>query len=138
MTETEVRRDVACGLRTAGCLAQPIESGGTSIGIPDLFARTLKTDCWCEVKIGNFSGGWVHLKWRPGQLHWLRQYDSLGGKVLLIVGFIDSDSEEALALFGWPNFLQHYAEDDFATRALDLTKLKDFDPRGLISIIDNL
>ena len=137
MTETEVRQELVKKIRAVNCIAQPIESGITGIGIPDLFIRTFNTSCWCEVKIAYFKKGFVQLKWRPGQIPWLSSYNARGGKILLAVGF-ESKQGEALALFEWPHFLQYYMGDDFSELAHEIGELKPFEGSRLVSIIDNL
>ena len=139
MTETKVRHALVEKLRSANCVAQPIESGVTGVGIPDLFVRTCKVDCWCEVKIAkpNKDWTWVRINWRPGQLRWIGEYVAHGGKVLLAVGF-ESKQGEALALFEYPNFLQVYAGDDFSGLARKVGELRPFEGKRLVSIIDNL
>ena len=75
-------------MRDKPILLQPIESGGTGIGIPDIFFRTRVNEGWIELKIAKIIKGSFRIKidWRMGQLNWISRYVSLRGKVLLMIG----------------------------------------------------
>ena len=59
------------------CLVIPVETGGTALGVPDLFLRTLSGDMWIELKVPPD-------KLRPMQRRWRVKYCRLGGVYALI------------------------------------------------------
>jgi len=85
MTETDGRRWLRIKLSALDVMLQPIESGGTGIGIPDQFARTREGDYWIELKIGRYVTNGIKVEFRPGQLNWLRRYANLRGKARLLL-----------------------------------------------------
>lgn len=86
-SEGDLRALITRGLRHAKVLAQPIESGETGLGIPDLYIRTTKTSAWMELKFRRFP---IHypfeVPFRPGQHAWLERNYKLGGTSVLMIG----------------------------------------------------
>lgn len=76
--ETAYRADLAAGFRRIGVLAQPIETGGTGDGVPDLFIACGKA-VWIEVKKGALNGNKINVTYRPGQKKWLQENAAQGG-----------------------------------------------------------
>jgi hypothetical protein len=80
--EGKFRTRLVKALREAGYFAQPIESGGTANGIPDLYLRAGYFDgVWIELKSCPKTSWPTHRKidFRPLQHHWLRTHFDLGG-----------------------------------------------------------
>lgn len=105
MTETDGRRWLKSRLMMSrhSYTLQPIESGGTGIGIPDIVARTLTHDVWVELKLGKFINNLLTVTFRPGQLPWIRKHVSLNGKVTLLVFAENFDNND----FSWWAFKDH-------------------------------
>lgn len=86
-TEGDLRAMVTRSLKHARVLAQPIESGETGLGIPDMFIRTTKTSAWMELKFRRFP---IHypfeVPFRPGQYAWLERNYKMGGTSVLMIG----------------------------------------------------
>jgi hypothetical protein len=77
-------------IRAAGCIAQPIESGETGLGIPDMFIRTESKSAWVEFKNTKYLLVYPYtVPFRPGQCAWLERYYQLGGTSLLVIGSLE-------------------------------------------------
>jgi hypothetical protein len=85
MTETDGRQWLRRKLGRFNLQLQAIESGGTGIGIPDLYLRHSEGAMWIELKIGHYVGTGIRVLFRPGQLPWLQTNVSLGGNVALLM-----------------------------------------------------
>jgi len=118
MTETEGRRWLKSKLNPHDVKFQPVESGGTGIGILDIFARTAYHDYWIELKIAKFTSTGIHIAFRPGQLFWIKDYARLGGRARLIV-FIphDTGTDFAWWVFKDNDIKVDYALDELTTLA---------------------
>ena len=82
--ESNFRGALGQAIRATHNIAQPIESGTTGLGIPDMFIRTTKTDAWIELKNIKYTMNWpFHVPFRPGQAAWLEKYYNLGGISIL-------------------------------------------------------
>ena len=69
-------------------LLQPIESGRTGLGIPDIFWKTDFNQGWIELKqVYVTKYGKVVVPFRPGQLPWARKYIALNGNMILLATF---------------------------------------------------
>ena len=82
--ESDFRGALGQAIRATHNIAQPIESGTTGLGIPDMFIRTSKTSAWLELK--NLKYGLQFpfvVPFRPGQAAWLERYYKLGGLSIL-------------------------------------------------------
>ncbi len=76
---------------------QPIESGGTGIGIPDFFFRTLYKEGWIELKeVELTSHGIIVIHYRPGQLRWMRDYTRANGNMILLATY-----KKSIYTIGW-------------------------------------
>jgi hypothetical protein len=74
-------------IRMTRCIAQPIETGLTGLGVPDLFVRTHKVGAWCELKnIKERPTFPFKVPFRPGQYMWLKRHAVLGGTSILGIG----------------------------------------------------
>jgi hypothetical protein len=81
-TEGTFRGDLTRAIRANDCQAQPIESGTTGLGIPDLWVRTTKVGAWVELKNEHYDlplPGIYAVPFRTGQYGWLRRHYELGG-----------------------------------------------------------
>lgn len=86
-SEGKLRAAFVQALRYNKILAQPIESGSTGLGIPDMFLRTGKHSVWAEFKNAKYAIQLPYtVPFRPGQYRWLKDYYSLGGLSLLVIG----------------------------------------------------
>lgn len=83
-SEADVRGALTRALRANNAQAQPIESGSTGLGIPDLFVRTVEVSAWIELKFERYEPGIPYtVPYRPGQFGWLTQHYKLGGTAIL-------------------------------------------------------
>ncbi len=119
MTETDGRRWLKSKFNPRDVKLQPVESGGTGIGILDIFARTSYHDYWIELKVARFTADGIHVPFRPGQLPWIKDYVRLGGRARLIV-FIPHDSGND---FAWWVFKDADIKKDYILS--ELTTLAD-------------
>ncbi len=94
---------------------QKIESGGTSLGIPDVYYRTYKGGGWIEFKTGLWPkklSTTIEPKYRPGQLKWLNHNSRLNGKSFLIIQF-----DEEIFVFKGNNIRKEYTQEMFIRHA---------------------
>ena len=83
-SEADVRGHLVKALRANNVQAQPIESGTTGLGIPDMFVRTTCKDLWVELKFERYEPRLPYtVPFRPGQYGWLRRHYELGGLSVL-------------------------------------------------------
>jgi hypothetical protein len=137
MKETLFRNRIIKHIRSTGSVVQAIESEATGVGIPDIFIRTAKTDCWAECKVAEWKNGYIKLSWRPGQLMWLKNYEECGGRAMLFISFIDSDDEEAIAIIKQTRHMkERYKDSEFVEYCYDYAKLSALTGNTLIALID--
>jgi hypothetical protein len=74
-------------MRNEGFQAQAIESGGTGLGVPDVFFAKDGTLGWIELKNmqDDILPDPVKIDFRPGQVCWLNAYSQQGVNVYLAV-----------------------------------------------------
>ena len=83
-TEGMFRGDLTRAIRANNCQAQPIESGTTGLGIPDLWVRTTKVGAWVELKNEHYEPRIPYVvPFKPGQYAWLKHHYELGGTSVL-------------------------------------------------------
>lgn len=91
MLETPMFKEFRNKLKTMPIVVEKIESGSTTIGLPDIHCRTAYHDLWIESKeLKRWpKNPQITLKpdWRPGQLNWINSYKKLGGKVFLMITY---------------------------------------------------
>lgn len=94
MTENELKLRMMRILRHQDIEIQPIETGGTGVGVSDWYYRTPRMSGWIEFKIGHErKDGSIKLKWEAGQLNWIRRFARMGDKMLLCVGVMVGEAE---------------------------------------------
>ncbi len=101
MLEKEMRRQLKykMTLEMPHVLMQPIESGKTGLGIPDIYFKTMFHEGWIELKeIIITSADRIAIPFRPGQLPWIRRYIRLGGNIILLMTY-----KKSLYTMGWEN-----------------------------------
>ena len=114
MTEADGRRWLKAKLARCAVKFQPIESGGTGFGIPDIYARTRQHECWIELKIGKYIGMGVRTKFRPGQLLWIRDYASFGARIKLLLFVPHLEGKD----FTWWVFHNEYIKEAYTMQEL--------------------
>lgn len=86
MTEASVRKWFTARMTRIRGLVQPIETGATSVGVPDLYWRVNADQGWLELKIGRETAtGHINVKWRPGQLAWAYRWTKQGENVKALI-----------------------------------------------------
>lgn len=129
-SEAMLRGNLAKSLRLAGAQAQPIESGSTGLGIPDIFIRTNKHGVWAELKNLKYPLHYPFtVPFRPGQYSWLMQHTKRGGFSLLIIGTL-----EGVFFFKDSNIKEVY---DVELAAVADCVLQHLNGKVLIDWIDN-
>ena len=99
MTEASIRRWLIKLLKNQPIKLQPIESGSTGLGIPDLYFRAAKQGGWVEFKVARMNeAGEIKLRWEPGQLNWIKEHAELNGKTFLFIGIRPTDLLMVLVL----------------------------------------
>lgn len=82
--ESNFRGALGQAIRATHNIAQPIESGTTGLGIPDMFIRTSRMSAWVELKNERYAIRYpYYVAFRPGQAAWLERYYKLGGISIL-------------------------------------------------------
>jgi hypothetical protein len=80
-SESDFSAAIVPKLRALG-FVQRIESGITSVGVPDIYMRTKTREYWIELKnlpkMGNDQWS-MNIPWRRGQQSWARQYKVAAG-----------------------------------------------------------
>jgi len=85
-SEYRYRNALCQKLKADGFEVQPIESGGTGSGIPDLYISSAKRGFYAWMELKNFKIGSlkeVHVPFRPGQLAWLKRFTASGTLCIL-------------------------------------------------------
>ncbi len=82
--EHDFRRALVLAIRSTNSIAQPIETGITGLGVPDIFIRTSKVSVWLELKNYKYPVHYpLEISFRPGQIAWLERHYKLGGISIL-------------------------------------------------------
>jgi hypothetical protein len=139
MTEALGRRWLKYLFKTTNILIQPIESGTTGLGIPDLFIRTERSECWVELKqTRNIKKG-IRIDFRPGQLPWIMNYHKLGGRVFLFL-FVKTDDDEVILHVIKGNAIKSYYANygELIGASLLSQKLMDVSRDTMLSILRDL
>lgn len=90
--ESNFRAALGMAIRATHNIAQPIESGLTGLGIPDMFIRTTKVSAWIELKNYRYLMHYpLEVAFRPGQAAWLERHYRLGGLSLLGIATLDGN-----------------------------------------------
>jgi len=110
-------------------LVQPIESGGTSLGIPDIYFKTVYSEGWIELKQFMFRNNHcVYIPFRPGQIAWINNYLSLHGNIAILGTFTlnkHTRDWQKLWIIIKNRFIKEvYTYEEFLTIA-DVTLLED-------------
>lgn len=101
MRESLLYKKLKNQLSQQNVFLQRIESGGTGLGIPDLFFQHTSINGWIELKqINHNQGEYVKIPFRPGQLGWLKMLLSYGGNVYLLCNFINTHKIILLKNYG--------------------------------------
>lgn len=88
--EASFSRSIRHALESEGAMVQSVESGGTAVGIPDLFIRTEKISAWMELKNLIYPvRSYLEVPFRPGQLAWLKRHSALGGISALAIASLE-------------------------------------------------
>jgi hypothetical protein len=87
MTETKIRQYLKKLLKYEidnGLIQfQPIESGSTGIGIPDIYFASDRKEGWIELKILKKKGTSLIVPYRPGQWNWIQKRMHLNKRTYL-------------------------------------------------------
>lgn len=90
--ESNFRGALGMAIRATRNIAQPIESGMSGLGIPDLFVRTSKVSAWIELKNYKFPIKYpLEVSLRPGQAAWLERHYKLGGLSILGISTLEGN-----------------------------------------------
>lgn len=122
------------------CMIQKIESGGTGLGIPDLFFRTLKQDGWIElkrIKWPSTNSTEIKIPFEPGQFSWIKTYRELGGKVFLMC-LVNSKTEndKSVFIFIGENIFKEYNQASFHLFADLVLNYDNFDYHSLYNLLN--
>jgi len=90
--ESNFRGALGQAIRATRNIAQPIESGSTGLGVPDIFVRTSKVSAWIELKNYKYQIRYpLKVSFRPGQAAWLERYYKLGGISILGISTLEGN-----------------------------------------------
>lgn len=87
-TEKEFRKVIEPMLKELNVFIQPIETGGTGVGVPDLYCCYKSFSFWIEFKIGNLSIDGLFIKnclFQAGQLLWHTRLARYGGTSFIMI-----------------------------------------------------
>lgn len=91
--ESAFRSALVKELRALGCFVQPVESGTTAAGVPDLYlAFDWRYSCWVELKAMP-AVEWPSVRkvqFRPGQRSWLERHARTGGHSFVAVRYANA------------------------------------------------
>lgn len=140
MLENAVKKKIKNKLeKHDNILVQPIESGGTGLGIPDLFIRTKNHDIWMELKRVDWPNGrgkTISIPWRPGQLNWIKHYISLGGLAYLCVYVNKGKHKNTVYFFKNYQILKTYSQEAFESLSEIHFSLNLFQDNMLFEILN--
>lgn len=116
MTESEGRQWLKRKLLRFDLQFQAIESGGTGVGIPDVYIRHNRGSLWLELKIGHYVSHAVRVIFRPGQLAWIQKNTHLGGRTAMMM-FVPHEEGNDFAwwVFRGAEIKPMYKLDDLGT-----------------------
>ena len=90
--ESNFRAALVQAIRATHCIAVPIETGTTNLGVPDLFVRTSKVSAWIELKNEKYPLRFPYVvHFRPGQAAWLERHYQLGGLSILGIATVEGN-----------------------------------------------
>ena len=90
--ESNFRAALVVAIKASRCIAQPVETGTTGLGVPDLFVRTTKTSAWIELKNYRYPIKYPFVvSFRPGQAMWLERHYQLGGLSVLGISTLEGN-----------------------------------------------
>lgn len=114
MTESKMRKALS-EQYGKNHIIQSIESGGTGIGIPDIFFRTQNKEGWIELKqVRQSAKGKVNIPFRPGQISWIQRYIKRNGLVILLCSFSNHFPDRGyLFAFKGKNIWEEYSINQF-------------------------
>lgn len=122
-SESRFRNQLAATMSNEGYEVQPIESGGTGLGIPDVFFAKNGEIGWIELKNmqdDNLPDP-IKIDFRPGQVSWLTRYRKQGVNVYLAVSCI-----EGIFFFKNDDIKQEYSLAEFL-EAWHIDKMKNIE-----------
>jgi hypothetical protein len=139
MTEADGRKWLKHMIASNNLQFQPIESGGTGLGIPDVFVQSPAGHLWIELKIGFFVAQGVRVVFRPGQLTWLKTNVLLGGRVALMM-FVpnDEDSDFSWWVFKRRDIKAFYTMEELTSAGVGYITSKVTSERVLDALFINL
>ena len=101
----------------AGFTIQDIESGGTSVGIPDKYFSSFSMQGWLELKNMGRVLRDVEVDFRPGQYPWLRRFSRNGTFCALLVSH-----DDGIAMFPGSELAVKYTARDFLAATVETEK----------------
>lgn len=119
---------------------QLIESGGTGLGIPDIFFRT-ENDTWAEAKrilITSKTINRIRIPYQAGQYAWIKKYRELGGNALLICLVLDKFGtfDKKIYIFRNYGIQESYTFNEFFSNHIAILDYRDFDTDFLYTILN--
>jgi len=118
---------------------QLIESGGTGLGIPDIFIRTLNNDVWIEAKRivwPKRDNTEITIPFQPGQFGWIREYIKLDGKCFLAVIVNGGSYNKKIFMFYKYDIHKTYNLGSFYTLADLILEYNNFDIQQFYTTLD--
>jgi len=139
MLEKEMRRQLKhkFSLEMPQALLQPIESGRTGRGIPDIFFKAAYAEGWIELKEIVFTNTQIEIPFQSGQLSWIRRYTKLRGNIILLMTYKKSLytlglEKEWAAIKALDIMYRYESIKEFDAAACFMGTLKDLDLRKLL------
>jgi len=127
-SEGDLRGHFCKALRANDVQVQPIESGTTGLGIPDVFIRTTKASAWVELKHEHYEPRLPYkVPFRTGQYGWLKHHYTLGGISVLGLWFPS----------GLHLYVNEHIQEVYGNYECDLF-MRSISGSAFISWIDNL
>lgn len=120
---------------------QRIESGGTGLGIPDVFYSTKNRSGWIEMKrikyVPRKSTEFIDIPFRAGQYPWIRKYLPMDSPVHLFVVVCYGPYEGNVFVFEKENVRPTYSKKDFIAMNSLMFDLREVPKLKLLNILNN-
>ena len=122
-SESRFRNQLVNTMRQEGFKVQAVETGGTGLGVPDVFFARSGLSGWMELKNmqDDILPDTITIDFRPGQIRWLTEFKDEGVNVYLVVSCIDG-----VFFFRNSEIKQEYTLKEFLEQR-HITKLKEID-----------
>lgn len=109
MKEKDIYQKMKKEFKNTKIFLQPIESGSTSSGIPDIYYCKINSSGWIELKVLNRypKNDIVNIPFRAGQIGWIRKFRYISNNIFLFLYI-----ENSLWICRGNRILENYSQSE--------------------------